>query len=215
LRSSARPAKLTSKPIATLASGGWCDQKGLIMRPAVAAFTYSGRQKTFHWIVAVLVFGLIPAGLTMNRIGEGTVQDTLYDLHRSFGMVVLALVLVRIANRVIEGAPLPAENLSRFERTASIAVHALLYALLVVMPLLGWAAMSAYGGDWKVFYLFTPPQLLAKSEPLSDVLFRLHEIGGFALAGLLIFHIGAAVVHGLRHDGILARMLPGSPRREP
>jgi cytochrome b561 len=184
------------------------------MRRAATALTYSKRQKMFHWIVAVLVLGLIPAGLTMNRIHEGPVQDTLFDLHRSFGMVVLALVLLRIANRLIEGVPVPAQSLSPFERTASITVHKLLYGLLVVMPLLGWAAMSAYGGDWQVFYLFTPPSLLAKSEPLSDALFRLHEIGGFILAGLLILHIGAALVHGLRHDGIVARMLPGSPGQE-
>jgi cytochrome b561 len=193
----------------------WRDLKELIMRPAATALTYSKRQKMFHWIVAVLVLGLIPAGLTMTRMGEGPAQDTLYDLHRSFGMVVLAVVLVRAGNRLIEGVPLPAENLSGFERTASVSVHALLYGFLIVMPLLGWAAMSAYGGDWKVFYLFSPPPLLAKSDRLSDALFGLHKIGGFVLAGLLILHIGAALAHGFRRDGIMARMLPGPPRSGP
>jgi cytochrome b561 len=183
------------------------------MTPVVHSKIYSGRQKTLHWIIAVAVLATIPAGLIMNRIGEGPAQDQLYDLHRSFGLVILVLAMVRLGVRWSDGAPPPAVSLTPFERVASVAVHHLLYVLLLLMPILGWAAMSAYGGEWSVFHFFMPPPLLPKSESLSNAFFRLHEIGGFLMAGLVAAHVAAAVFHRfVRRDDILGRMLPDSRR---
>jgi cytochrome b561 len=188
--------------------------KGVIMIPNRNSASYSGRQKIFHWTIAIAVLAIIPAGLIMNRIGEGPAQNQLYDLHRSFGFIVLLLAALRLRIRMSDGAPEPAADLTAFERVASVTVHRLLYALLLLMPIVGWAAMSAYGGEWSVFHLFMPPPLVPKNEQLSDALFRLHEFGGFIMAALVSVHIAAAIFHGfIRRDGVLARMLPGSARQ--
>jgi cytochrome b561 len=175
------------------------------------AAAYSGRQKILHWIIAVAILAIIPVGIIMNRIGEGAAQDQLYDLHRSFGLVILVLALMRVCVRLTDGAPTPFAGLTPLQRIASVTVHTLLYALLVVMPMLGWAAMSAYGGEWTFFHLFMPPALIAKDEATANVLFKLHEIGGFLMAGLVIVHISAALFHRfVRGDGVLTRMLPNT-----
>ncbi len=178
------------------------------------AAVYSGRQKILHWIIAVAILANIPAGLIMNRIGEGPAQDQLYDLHRSLGLVILVLALMRVFVRFTDGAPTPFVGLTPLQRIASVTVHRLLYALLLLMPILGWAAMSAYGGEWNFFHLFMPPPLLPKNEATANVLFKLHEIGGFLMAALVIVHIGAALFHQfVRGEGVLTRMLPNAGKR--
>jgi cytochrome b561 len=179
------------------------------MSPAVMPNAYSSRQKLLHWIIALFVAGLIPAGLTMTRIGEGTMQDRLYDLHRSFGMVLFVLVLLRVAVRRLDGAPAPSADLTALQRITSTGVHHLLYALLILMPLVGWAGMSAYGGDWRIFDLFMPLPIAPKSEALSIALFRAHDIGAYLTIGLVTLHTGSALFHALvRRDRVLWRMLP-------
>ncbi len=180
------------------------------MSPATVQSAYSSRQKLLHWIIALFVGVLIPAGLTMTRIGEGTMQDRLYDLHRSFGMVLFVLVLLRVAVRRLDGAPAPSPDLGPLQRIVSVSVHHLLYALLILMPLVGWAGMSAYGGDWRIFDLFMPLPIAPKNEALSIALFRSHDIGAYLIIGLVMLHIGAALFHGLAlRDRVLSRMLPG------
>jgi cytochrome b561 len=187
------------------------DEEVLRMTPVADVTAYSGRQKIFHWITAAAILAIIPAGIIMNRMSEGPAQDLLYDLHRSFGLVILALVVMRVVVRAIDGAPAPFAGLTPLQRVASATVHTLLYALMLVMPILGWAAMSAYGGEWNFFHLFMPPPLLPKDEPTANILFRAHEIGGFLMAGLVIVHIGAALFHRfIRDDGVIARMLPNT-----
>ena len=170
---------------------------------------YGGGQKWLHWTVALLVIGLVPAGILMGRLPESPVQDRLYNMHRSFGMLVLALMLVRIVLRLRAGAAPKALGLTRFEQVASTATHHILYLLLLAVPLVGWLAMSAYGGDWSVFGLFQPPRLIGKSEALSERLFGLHFIAALCLGALALMHVGAALKHRfVKKDGVLQRMLP-------
>ena len=80
---------------------------------------------------------------------------------------------------------------------------------MIAQPLLGWAAMSAYGGDWTVFGLFQPPAIAPKGEVLSDRLFLIHEIFGITFACLIGLHVLGVLYHAIiRRDGVLALMLP-------
>ena len=170
---------------------------------------YGGGQKWLHWTVALLVIGLVPAGILMGRLPDGPAQDRLYNMHRSFGMLVLALMVVRIVVRLRAGATPKALGLTRFEQVASTATHHILYLLLLAVPLVGWLAMSAYGGDWRVFGLFQPPSLIGKSEALSEQLFILHFASALCLGALAILHVGAALMHCfVKKDSVLERMLP-------
>jgi cytochrome b561 len=184
-------------------------RQNTMTRGSTSSGSYSSGQKSLHWIIAIAVLCSVPAGLVMVRIPQGVLQDRLYDLHRSLGMTILVLALIRLALRIARGAPPPVATLTSFQRTASAVVHRLLYVLIVLMPLVGWAAMSAYGGDWSVFGVFAPQPIMPKSETLSNVFFKLHDLGGFMILGVILVHIGAALMHGfILRDGVLARMLP-------
>ena len=175
---------------------------------------YGGGQKWLHWVVALLVFGLVPVGIAMGRLPEGPLQDSLFNLHRSFGMLVLVLVLARLALRFHRGTPANATGLTRFETAVSKATHLALYVLLLAVPLIGWLGMSAYGGDWSVFGLFKPPGLIGKSEVVSERLFVVHMVAALFLGVLALLHVGAAFMHRfIKKDTVMARMLPS--RREP
>ena len=131
---------------------------------------YSPISKWIHWITALCVLGIIPGGIIMTNMNEGPLQSQLYDMHRSFGVVVFVLALARVTARKMFGTPAPLETLTPLERRASVAVHHSLLALIFVMPLLGWLMTSAYRVDVSVFGLFTLPHLMPKSEPIFDAL---------------------------------------------
>lgn len=171
---------------------------------------YSILAQAIHWITAAAVLCVIPIGIAMGELSPGALQNSLFDLHRSLGTLILALAVLRVAARWIGGVPAPHAGLTRFQRTASEIAHKALIVLILVVPLLGWAATSAYGAPITVFGLFVLPPILEVNRPLSEVLFRLHVIAAFTLTAVMVVHIGAALWHGVvMRDGVLSRMIPG------
>jgi cytochrome b561 len=176
---------------------------------AVPRQDYSGVAKLLHWVIAVCVLFIIPAGILMGKLPDGNAKNLIYTLHRSFGVVILALMLIRLAYRLVNGAPAPEPTLTAMQRMVSHVVHLALYALLIAQSLIGWVATSAYGAAISVFGLFTLPALVGKDEALAKPLFEVHELIGFAVAGLVLMHVGAALFHYfIKRDGVLQRMLP-------
>ena len=172
---------------------------------------YAPLAKWLHWIMALCILSLIPVGIIMHEMSPGPLQNQLYDLHRSFGVLVLFLVIIRLAVRSSRGAPAPYAGLTRFERIASTATHHLLYMLLVLMPLIGWIMTSAYGAPISFFGLFDMPNLVSKNEDLFKILQKLHKGGGIFMALLVIMHVGGALMHTfVKRDIVLWRMLPRS-----
>jgi cytochrome b561 len=172
--------------------------------------SYSSAAKWLHWIVAILIVANIPGGILLDKVPEGPIQDRLYDLHRSTGTLILALATIRLAVRLARGAPEPEPGLTSFERLASTIVHKALYALIFIVPVLGWAATSAYGTAINVYGLFVLPPILPENEGVSKVLFALHKLSALTLGGLALLHIAGALFHAIvRKDGVMARMLPG------
>lgn len=170
---------------------------------------YSRASKFLHWVTALLIFGVLPMGFILEDLPEGRVQNLGYDLHRSFGFVILLLAAARIAVRKIYGVPEAYAGLTPLERRLSTATHHTLYMLLILTPLLGWAATSAFPVTISIFWLFNLPPLAPQSEALSKVLFKLHEISAIAIVVLLVGHIGGALMHRLiKRDGVMERMLP-------
>src|SRR5215469_3676615 len=85
---------------------------------------YSAIAKCLHWLIAVAVIALIPMGLVMKRVlPEGTLRDRLYDFHEALGALVLLVMVVRLARRLVFGAPAPDQTLTPFERQASLAAQ--------------------------------------------------------------------------------------------
>ena len=113
---------------------------------------YSAAQKWLHWGMALLVAILAAVGLTMTRLGEGTVTGALYELHKSIGLIVLALVTARMAVRLARGVPPPEPGVPAWQQRAARASHYGLYGLLVLVPLAGWTATSSCCGPVNLFW---------------------------------------------------------------
>jgi cytochrome b561 len=170
---------------------------------------YSGFARFMHWTVAACVLVMIPIGFLMNAVEAGALQNVLYTIHRSLGVSVLFLMLIRLGYRLIHGAPPPEPTINALQRVVSHLVHLALYALIIAQALIGWVATSAYGAAISFFGLFTVPPLVAKDQTLSEPLFQVHMLIAFTIIGLLAMHIGAALYHHfIRKDGVLQRMLP-------
>lgn len=172
---------------------------------------YSGAQKALHWLMALLVVVMLAVGLSLPRLGPGPLTNTLYEIHKSTGMLLLALVLVRLALRFRRGAPPLDPTLPLWQRRAAAASHAALYGLLIVMPIAGWAGTSACCRP--VEFLWTVPMTMPvpPGDAVTKPAFALHLALGLALIALIGLHAAAALHHHfVRRDDTLRRMLPGA-----
>ena len=177
---------------------------------------YNSVAKALHWIVAGCVLAAIPLGLAMVNVGPGPLQNTLYDLHRSFGALILGLMAVRLAWRLIRRPPPRNIPMPVWQTRLAATVHGSLYVMLLAMPLLGWAGTSAFPATITVFGLFDLPPLIGPDRELSETLLDIHATAAFVLVGLVCLHIGAAMYHHfVRKDDVLRRMLPGATIRNP
>lgn len=170
---------------------------------------YPATSKLLHWLVAACVLTTAPVAIAMHRVAQGPTQDMLYNLHKSLGVLILILMLLRLINRLTVGAPIADPNIDPWQKTVSSAVHGLLYLLLLAMPVVGYVANSAYGATTPFFGLFTLPKIVADNEALAKQLFTLHRWAGYLLILLVLMHVGAALYHHfIRKDDVLKRMLP-------
>jgi cytochrome b561 len=174
--------------------------------------SYSPTARLLHWLTAILVLIMIPVGIVMANLEGGPTKDFLYNLHRSVGALLLPIVLVRLAYRVAHPAPPLPADLPVLLRWAAHANHWGLYALLIIQPLVGWIATSAYRAPVSFFWLFELPPIWPVNRAFSEQAFTVHRVIGVVIALLVCAHIGAALYHHfIRRDGTLMRMLRGTP----
>lgn len=162
----------------------------------------------FHWVSALCVITGVTLGIAMLNVGQSPLQNQLFDLHRSFGALILALTAGRLLWRLYSPPP-PMLPMPAWQERAAQVTHAALYILLFVVPLVGWAGTSAFGAQISVFGLFNLPMILAKDKATADVLLPLHAALALTLTALAIGHVGAALFHQfIRKDDTIKRMLP-------
>ncbi len=166
-----------------------------------------------HWLLALLVFAQLSLGLYAAGLPLGIERLRWLSRHKSLGLAVLALALLRLAWRAANAPPALPASMSPRERRLALATHRLIYLLLILAPLAGWMHASAAGLSVNWFGLFLVPDLVPRSRALSE-LFRLAHLGCVALlAALVAGHVAAALRHALvLRDGVLHRMLPWMPR---
>jgi cytochrome b561 len=188
--------------------GGRCQRPADIRIRAAPAYTLTAR--VLHWAAALCIFMLLPLGVISANEWGGFLQDSLYDLHRSIGAVVIPIMLLGLIVRWISArVPLP-NDIPALQRQAAHMTHLALYALLITQPLVGWIATSAYPAPIPIFGLFELPPLWHAGRALSDRLFSVHEAIGIAIACLVLAHVGAALFHHfVRKDRVLMRMITG------
>ena len=183
--------------------------------PAEPPRRYSGLQKTLHWTMAALIVTQVAVGITMTNIGEGPLTNNLFELHKSIGITVLALALVRLAVRARRGAP-PFEPMPEWQRRAANASHTALYVLFIATPLVGWIATSYCCKPVNLFWTVPLTLPVPEGEDLAKAIFRFHYGFVYTLMAVLVVHVGAALQHHfIRRDRTLVRMLPGGTDRTP
>ena len=170
--------------------------------------------KALHWLVAALVVGMLGVGIAMVwLVSDLGSKFQLYQLHKSFGVLVFALVLARLGWRQLNPlVPAMPTNLRPWERVAALLTHRAFYVLLVLMPITGWltASASPLGIPTSVFGLFQLPNPVGPNATLEGVMSFAHATLALLLVLLLALHVGAALRHHfVLHDDVLARMLPG------
>ena len=175
---------------------------------------YSSEIKFLHWFTAVAIFCVVPLGIAMTNAQPGATQNQFYDLHRSFGALVLAVTGGRLLWRLVAPTPPLISGLPNWQKWTARGTHYALYALLFAVPLMGWAGTSAFRAPIFVFGLFELPPIVPQNRELSGILLDVHKLFAFALCAVLLVHITAALHHHfVRKDTTLRRMLPRLIRR--
>ncbi|MFY9623849.1 MAG: cytochrome b [Rhodoplanes sp.] len=169
---------------------------------------YTLTARVLHWVTAVIVIGMIPAGIYMINAQPGPTQDLLFHLHRSFGVLLLPIMIVRLVYRLAHPPPPLPDVVPAIQRSVAHIVHWALYALLIVQPIVGWIGTSAYRAPILVFWLFEPPPIWPVDRAFSERMFLVHRVLGLTIAFLAVMHIAAALYHHfIRKDAVLMRML--------
>ncbi len=181
---------------------------------------WGGVSQFLHWTIAVLILLIGAVGLVMGDLPRSPRWFWVYTAHKSLGLTVLALVVVRLGWRLYAGAPPPVPGTPRWQARLASAVHVLLYAMVLAMPLSGWLYDSASGlRPLRWFGQVEVPKLVAPDTAVAGAAHGAHEWLFWLLVLLVLAHAGAALYHHfVRHDATLARMLPrrltAPPREE-
>jgi cytochrome b561 len=173
---------------------------------AAAAARYSGPAIVLHWLLALALFGIFALGVYMADLPISPERLRLFNWHKWAGITILALSLLRLGWRLTH-APPPDLPMPAWQRRLAHLSHRTMYALFLVVPLVGWAYSSATGFQVVVFGVLPLPDFVPKSKPLAEVLETAHATLAWLLAGLVVVHVAASIKHALvDRDGLLGRM---------
>jgi cytochrome b561 len=175
---------------------------------------FSPLQRLLHWVMAVCILGMLFIGVGM--VSTVTpIYLTLVSIHKPLGAAILVLALIRLTVRLRYGAPPLPSDLPEPMRLAAHLSHYALYALMIGMPLLGWAMLSAAAYPVVLFGGVRLPAILPQSDGLHALLWDAHFYLAFALFALILLHVAAALFHALvRRDGVFETMAPVSTQDE-
>ena len=183
---------------------------------------YSRAAIILHWLIAVLIIGNLTGGLLMGNLLESDdpamkkLGFQVIQLHKSFGLTVLLLTFVRLGMRVSAGFPPLPSHMTGLERALARITHYGFYGLMLMIPITGWAMVSAspLGFPTSYFGLFDWPHLpIPTSKEGSGAASDAHEILGYLAIGLIGLHVAGALKHHLfDRDDVLSRMIPALRR---
>lgn len=180
------------------------------MKAPTLEASWSGVAKFLHWLVALLVFTQFALGWLASSWHMSPTKLDLFVWHKSNGMLILMLVVLRLMWRLVAPAPPLPASMPTWERAAAHASHALLYLVMLGMPLSGWVVNSASGVPFRIFRLVPLPAIVGPDEGVADIASLVHFSLGLLLAALLLVHVAAALRHHfIQRDNVLRRMLPG------
>lgn len=156
---------------------------------------YSAGMRTMHWLVGVLILGMLVVGLYMTSdlaLPENRMK--LYSLHKSFGLVVIVLVIIRIVSRLRSKIPPLPSQISIQEQRLSLLGHYAMYVLITIIPISGFL-MSEIGGYTVIFFGFEIPHFLPQSAAASKFFNKAHFVLNYTLIFMIFIHFSAPFKH--------------------
>jgi cytochrome b561 len=169
--------------------------------------------RALHWTMAAGIFATLPIGLWIANAQPSLAIIKWFGIHKTIGITLLALVIVRLLwHRItpppgpIPGGPAWADRLARLS-------HRGFYVLLLLVPLSGWVGSSASGLDTVVFGRWTVPAIAPASPAIERTAFAVHGLAALLLAALIVLHVAGAAKRALGGDGTLRRMITGTSLR--
>lgn len=161
-----------------------------------------------HWLIAIIMIGLLILGLYMVTLPINLEKLKLYGWHKEYGILILFLAIARIAWRLSNVNPLFVD-MPQWQKWAALSVHFAFYFFMLVLPITGWMISSAAGLPVSFFGLFILPDLVSANEGTRLFLSQVHKWLSYALILAICAHVGAALLHHFIYkDDTLKRMLP-------
>ena len=168
---------------------------------------FNVRMRVLHWLMAAAVLTMLGIGVAM--VASLADYHRLVSIHRPLGILILILVVIRFVNRLLSTLPPFPASMSSQERLAATASEVLLYGLLFVQPLVGWALLSAAGYPIVLWGSLHLPPILPHSVMLYAILRKTHTVLAYLLFMAFLAHFGAVLFHTLIvRDGLFSRMAP-------
>ena len=179
---------------------------------------FTALQRLLHWLMAIAILAMLFIGVGM----VSTIRPShliLVSIHKPLGIAILVLALLRLGLRLRDGAPALPAALPEPVKLAAHLSHVAFYLLMICMPLIGWAMMSAAAYPIVLFGGVHLPAILPLNARLHALLWDAHYYLAFALFALILLHVAAALHHALvRRDGVFQAMAPlptGGPMANP
>ncbi len=172
--------------------------------------SYNWLSRQFHWFIAVLIFAAFALGVTMEPLALSKEKLNFYAWHKWLGLFILALVILRLSWRLMTKAPAHSSpQVPQIFHFGAKVGHFLLYAVLLLLPLIGWLRSSSAGFEIVIFEVLPVPDLIGKNEALTNLLAKAHFFLALFLALLVVGHVAAVVIHHLFFkDPVLKKMKP-------
>lgn len=172
---------------------------------------YSLALRILHWLIGLMLLVMIGVGWYMASLPmESELKYEIYPVHKSFGLTVLGLVIIRIIVRFFSNNPPLPEGLATWERWLTKTTHFLFYLLMLVIPLVGF--MSSDFQNFQVeFFGYEIPEIFTNNEGYAEIMHELHETFAYFLLLLIILHVAGTIKHRWFDKGsdtdVLKRML--------
>lgn len=172
--------------------------------------------QALHWIMGLLIVGMLGLGLYLEELERGPELFKLIGIHKSVGIIILALAVLRILWVFMNVSPTPLPNHEKWEKILAKSVQGIMYLAMLGMPLSGWVLSSSAGYPVSVFGWFDMPNIVGKSEDLHEFAEEAHEYIAWVLIGAIGLHIVGAYKHKfIDKDETMERMLPFGMKKAP